>query len=48
MSEGFRVKRKTLKLPCRENSFVIGNYFKGYKVERVLSVEAQKTVFLLS
>lgn len=48
MSEGFHVKRKTLKLPCRENSFVIGNYFKGYKVERVLSVEAQKTVFLLS
>lgn len=48
MSEGFRIKRKTLKLPCRENSFVIGNYFKGYKVERILSVEAQKTVFLLS
>lgn len=48
MSTGITFKYKTRKLPCRKESFQIGRSIGGAVIREMLSIDAQKTVFLLS
>lgn len=41
-------RRKTLKLPCRADVFKPGNQVAGYNIQKLISVDVQKSVFLLN
>lgn len=48
MSTGITFKYKTRKLPCRKDAFQIGRTVGNHSIRELLSVDAQKTVFLMN